>query len=929
LALPIVGLDIRAMSSANAAFRLILIYSKLMYNPVSTYRFQFHNTFSFSHFQSIIPYLKKLGIGTVYASPVFKAIPGSTHGYDVLHPHQINPEIGTEVQLESISQTLKEEGIGWLQDIVPNHMAFHPDNEWLMDVLEKGQQSVYAPFFDVAWSNPAFKGQIMVPFLGSSADEAVDNGQLKLAYTGNRLVLDYCGSVYPLKPQSYITVLSADEPSQAITGLLTQIEALKNEEEPQPYSERWHELQLQLSSFMKNGMIKEYVDACLARINEDRAGLKSIAAAQVYRLCHWQETDKAINYRRFFIVNALICLNIQDENVFEQYHKLINSFLEKGICQGLRVDHIDGLHHPAKYLRRLRQLAGDETYITVEKILEPGEDLPEDWPVQGNTGYDFMALVNNLFTQKDNEAAFNSLYQELIGEEAPVEEQVSLKKEYILTHHMEGELENLYHLFNEAALLDPGDVAHITPSDIKAAIGQILVHTPVYRYYGAALPLDEKEKGYQQKVFEKVRLARPELKFAVDAIEEALLKKPLYFDEEYNHRALAFYQRLMQFSGPLMAKGVEDTLMYTYNRFVVHNEVGDSPALFGITPDEFHQAMQRRQQHWPLSQSATATHDTKRGEDARARLNVITELPDEWTAAVREWQGLNAHLKKDGMPDANDEYFIYQTLCGSYPFEEERDYADRLQAYLQKAMREAKRNSEWDTPNDAYEAATQAFAGALLDKKAPFWNRFTDFGAKIADYGILNSLSQTVLKFMAPGVPDVYQGTELFDFSFVDPDNRRPVDYGRRENMLEELTNNNTPEGFKKLWQQRTNGGIKLALVHQLLHIRKQDGDFFKTATYLPLQLTGPYKDHLLAFARKSDTKAFITIIPLHIASLVKEQNTAIENIDWKDTTVVLPQGLSGNWKNVLFVPSAAKGHTTISAQSLFTYLPLALLTHE
>ena len=631
-----------------------------MYHPVATYRLQFHKEFSFEEFEKVLSYLQKLGVTTIYASPIFKAMPGSLHGYDGLNPHEINPEIGTKEKLETISKSLKEKGMGWLQDIVPNHMAFHPSNLWLADVLEKGQQSVYSNVFDITWSGQIFKGRLMVPFLGNALETVVSNGELKLNYQDGRFVFMYYDTAFPLNPRSYELILQSidDKPSQAIQDLLQQMDQLKIIEDKTTYAKGWDEFLLQLHSLMKHKNTREFIQKCMDKINTDSEHLQALVDEQYYRLCHWQETDTKINYRRFFTVNGLICLNMQNEAVFELYHQYVKELLDEGIFQGLRIDHVDGLYDPLVYLQQLRDLTGDETYVVVEKILQANETLPTQWPVQGNTGYDFLAQLNNLFTQKANEELFTQFYQDLVDDQRYVHEHIIEKKLMILHEHMGGELENLYKLFVESNLVEKKAFASVHREDLKNAIGELLIQCPVYRFYGNRMPLQGKEAEAVQRILNHVKRNHATLARAVHLLEEALLQKPYEGDEERNERALQFYQRCMQFSGPLMAKGVEDTLMYTYNNFIAHNEVGESPEAFGSSIETFHQQMIERQERWPLSLNATATHDTKRGEDFRARLHVLSDLGSEWIELVEEWQQLTRNLKGEEPLDVNDEYFV-------------------------------------------------------------------------------------------------------------------------------------------------------------------------------------------------------------------------------------------------------------------------------
>jgi malto-oligosyltrehalose synthase/4-alpha-glucanotransferase len=821
-----------------------------MFNPVSTYRIQFHKGFNFNDFEQLIPYLETLGVRTIYASPIFKSTPGSMHGYDGVDPLQINPEIGTIEQLRGISKKLTKKNIGWLQDIVPNHMAYQQDNPWLMDVLENGPESEYSIFFDCNLTDKLlFKGPIMVPFLGSDLDEVIGNNELLLEKQGGKIVLRYAGQLWPLKPESY----------QNITD----------------------------------------IDA----VNKDQDRLKRIASEQHYRLCSYKETDSLINFRRFFTVNSLICLNIQDNAVFTMFHQLIIQLVEENIFQGLRIDHIDGLYDPTKYLQQLRGAVGKDVYIVVEKILEKGEQMA-DWPIEGNTGYDFLALVNNLLTGKANRDKFNSFYKTLTQNTHPVPQQVHDKKAYILSNQMGGELDNLTRLFLESGIVKIKDVA---ADDIKQAIAQFLINFPNYRFYGNSFLLDKTEKDRIKDILSTVKKGNKRLTNAVGLLETA------FFHSKHSEKALHFYRRCMQFTGPLMAKGVEDTLMYTYNRFIGHNEVGDAPDAFSISPADFHQTMQHRQRHWPLSLSATATHDTKRGEDVRARLNVLPDMGAEWLEAVTSWQQLNHDIKQIGAPDANDEYFIYQTFMGAYPMpgEAEDNFGVRLQEYLQKTMREAKLHSNWLEPNVKYEKAVEEFAIKLLDKRRPFWKSFNLLHQKVAEQGIVNSLAQVMLKFTCPGTPDVYQGCEHWDLSLVDPDNRRPVDYKGHQALLAKNSS------LQSLWDNKFNGHIKIWLVQLLLQERKANPLIFSEGDYVPLEVKGKYADHIFAFARSYKLTWYITVVPLNLAGL--------SITDWKDTCLIIPANAPEKFENLL-LKTNGRQKQEINIKDVFTIVPFALL---
>ncbi|SDD81369.1 4-alpha-glucanotransferase/malto-oligosyltrehalose synthase,TIGR02401 [Dyadobacter soli] len=900
-----------------------------MNNPVSTYRLQFHKEFSFQDFEYLIPYFRKLGVGTIYASPILASTAGSTHGYDGIDPLKINPEIGTLEDLRNMSAILRESEIGWLQDIVPNHMAFHPENPWLMDVLEKGKQSVYASYFDIAWNSALFQGKLMVPFLAKEVDEMIDAGEVKVVYDGKRFALDFGGQVFPLNLRSYkLLFQNVAGKSQALSQMLDQLEEIDRIEDAPVFSQQWDEWILQLRALYGNEQAKPAIDAALAKINEDPAMLKELTDHQNYFLCHWQKTEEQINFRRFFTVNGLICLNIQDDAVFEKYHELISQLTAEGLFQGLRIDHIDGLFDPAAYLNKLREETGHETYIIVEKILGEDEELPALWPIEGTTGYEFLAIVNNLFTNKSAEEAFSAFFTELTGNDKPVKAQLLSKKSEILYGHMAGELENLYQLFVSLQLADPETLDRIGAEMIRQVIGEFLIHCPVYRYYGNAMPLSEVESQAIKDIFIDINKHHLDLSPSVEVLEQCFIHQPALGDEDYNRRATEFYQRCMQFTGPLMAKGGEDTLMYTYNRFIGHNEVGDFPDRFGISVSDFHKYMKKRRKEWPMALNATSTHDTKRGEDVRARLNVLTDLADEWIEKVKEWRGANNGFRKPGEgPDANDEYLIYQTVAGAYPMpgEDSDNFPKRVGEYLKKALREAKTNSSWSSPNEAYEQGAHDFANEMLNEGSAFSHSFQAFLESITDFGIINSLAQVVLKFTCPGIPDVYQGCELWDLSLVDPDNRRKVDFGKRKQWLDELEDYEPERLTEKLWENRRNGQVKLWLTQRLFQLRRQNPLLFTQGEYIPLKVRGTYKDHLLAFMRRYKPDVFVTIIPIHTAVMSRAQQKGFFDLDWQDTHVVLPENVLPEWTNLLTDNTEASQSKLLPAD-VFKSMPFAIL---
>ncbi len=885
---------------------------------LSTYRLQLNKDFTFKELDSILYYLKELGVNTIYASPVFKAVAGSNHGYDVLDPTVVNPEIGSYEAFIDLLKKIQADGMYWLQDIVPNHMGFFPENPWIFDILEKGRRSNYVAYFDINFD----QGQLMLPFLGAPLHDVIQNNELKCGYKEGRLVLQYFDATWPVNARTYELVLQQfKEDSTALQQLKLGFESLHNVMDPKVFHGQWHEIMISFQGLMKAKNFEALLNAAISNINLDHTLLQQIAEQQSYRLCHWQEADGNINFRRFFTVNSLICLNMQHPEVFDQHHHFILSMVKDGWIQGLRIDHIDGLLNPRQYLEKLRSVS-DNLFITVEKILEPGENLPVDWPVQGTTGYDFLGLVNNLQTKSSSEEKFTRYYNTLANEVKSLPQQVRDKKAMILYHHMGGELENLYQLFMTSGLVHEQDFAQMRTEDIKTAIAEFLIHCPVYRYYGNHYPLQENELQEVQKIFVQLKTSRPDLSRAADLLENVMLFARNVEEEQYRNKAIYFYQRCMQFTGPLMAKGVEDTLMYTFNRFIGHNEVGDAPDAFGITVDEFHHAMQQRQELWPLAMNTTATHDTKRGEDVRARLNVLSQLPEQWFSMVEEWRIMNADLKTDGAPEINDEYFIYQTLAGTWPFEpfEIEHYKERLVAYFVKAFRESKQMTTWTKPEEKYEAAVGKFVDALLNESNSFYHSITAFVKQVSDHGIINSLTQTILTATCPGIPDTYQGTELWDLSMVDPDNRRPVDYECRKKMLREIRNEENEVNFpERLWNERQSGKIKLFVKQLLLHLRQSEKNIFLRGEYIPVQVEGKYKSHIICFARKFREQVVLITLPLFTADFKNEK------MDWEDTRILIPFQKAAGWQELAGRKDLFP-ENEITINQLFQQFPFSIL---
>ncbi|PVY39406.1 malto-oligosyltrehalose synthase [Pontibacter virosus] len=901
----------------------------MVYIPSSTYRVQLSPKFTLRDLKNILPYLRDLGISTIYAAPFFTARPGSEHGYDVTDPHQINPEVGNMEELQEIAEELKAYGMGWLQDIVPNHMAFHPNNAWLMDVLEKGQKSRYYTFFDVNFSHPDFKGQLMVPFLGEPLDEVIKQGQLKVTFDEHGFRLNYFDNVYPISIDSYTFLLQRVAgnltPSDVKAQLAEQVQKLEQlmaHDTLEPND--WEQAKKALHQTAQDQPdIKLGIANVLQGINDDESALRELQQQQYYILNHWQETEKQINYRRFFTVNDLICTAMEREEVFSHYHQFIKELCMRQLVQGLRVDHVDGLFDPDKYLTQLRELAGEQVYLVVEKILEGEENMPDYWPIQGNSGYDFLAWVSNLYTDAEGERKLTQVYRRLVPE-APLDYEglVYEKKLLILENYMQGELQNLLRLLRECALIPADD------KNWHHTLATLLASFPVYRIYGHAFPLSPEAMEVVEKAFAIAHEKAPEVRAELEHLR-TLFESGDQDSEEKRREKLYFVMRSQQFTGPLAAKGVEDTTFYNYNRLLALNEVGNSPDVFNLDRRDFHERMEYRMQTYPHSINATATHDTKRGEGSRTRLQVLSELPEEWEKKAKDWMQLAQQHSKEKGPTANDLYFILQTLLGVMPIDGKVDdtLVERVQEYLVKAFREAKVNTNWSEPNEAYETATKDLVKKLLLEDEAFMSSFRPFFRKAAHFGWIYSLCQTLLKTTCPGVPDVYQGCELWDFSLVDPDNRRPVDYEQRQQFLQGIkTSEQSEDWLEQLLSSPTDARVKLYLLHQVLHLRKDQKPLFDQGDYIPLRLKGKHSKRAMAFARRYEDNWCIVVVPRLLTDIISEKELPLGEQVWDDTAVELPAGSPQVWQQ-LFGGQQLQAKQAITLAEIFKSFPVALLT--
>ncbi len=668
---------------------------------------------------------------------------------------------------------------------------------------------------------------------------------------------------------------------------------------------------------------EKYINQCLSVINNDPEKIKELVDKCVYQPVFWKDTEHKINYRRFFTINGLICVNIQNKEVFNITHKLIESWLKNKVVQGVRVDHIDGLFNPSEYLERLRKMAGKDAYVVVEKILEKDEHIPEDWPVEGTTGYDFLAMVNNLLTNPGKGSDFYSYYNEWIDKTDDFSGVFYRKNRFILYKRLKGELENLT---RECVNIKAISALNLDEQKVKTTIAEFLVFCPVYKVYHSPSSFSESDKQLVTSVFAEVKNNKRAGENAINALEDLfLLRLPGSKNEQPGIDT--FFRHCMQFTGPLMAKGIEDTAFYSYNPFICHNEVGDSPGYFGIHTNEFHNYMKERLEKQPLTMNAISTHDTKRGEDARARLNVLSDIPDKWMGVTQKWREVNREFKQfDGdreIPSPNDEYLIYQVLCANLPMNAEisEAFIKRLEEYLVKAMREAKVNSSWSDPDEYYENETLAFVRKILAPGSQFPEIFLAFMDELIPHGITNSISQLILKNTIPGIPDTFQGTEMWNLSFVDPDNRRPVNYSKLSKELDNIIheyNSNPDKWAEKLWKEASNGKIKHWISWLTLNERIKNENLFLKGSYTPLKVSGEFSKHIISFLRHFKNDWLLIAIPLNTAILPK-------GFSWEDTQIELPEPAPKQWTNQITQKSiSANGALKVS--DIFSLLPFGIL---
>lgn len=924
--------------------------------PLSTYRIQLRPGFGFIQCREVLPYLAALGISHVYASPIFKARPGSEHGYDVCDHQALNPELGTIEEFEQLMAKCKELGLGWIQDIVPNHMAVSGDNCILVDVLENGNLSKYINYFDIEWDHPykSMTGRMLAPFLGGYYSQALEKGEIQLKFNEDGFSVNYYDIKFPLRIDSYVKILThntaalgdkigQDNPDYLkMLGILYNIKGLTGEKRESEHYGQLHLIKYLLFELYKTSQpLHEFIDKNIEIFNgkddsvqgDKFSLLDDLLNEQFFRLSFWKVAGEEINYRRFFSINDLISLRVEDEAVFDHTHKLILEYTRSHLFSGLRIDHIDGLYDPTSYLQRLRAHAAD-AYITVEKILMWQEPLPTFWPIQGTTGYDFMNLACDLFVHSDNMATFQRLYASFTRMKKSLGEILEEKKRNMIQHYMAGDVDNLARLVKTVSSQDRR-ATDITMQALKQALTELLVQFPIYRTYISREAFRSDDLSYIRDAIRSTRRVNPELNFELDFLERFLL---LEFGEnveatrkrEWTH----FVMRFQQVTGPLLAKAMEDSTFYVMNRLLCLNEVGGDPGRFGISGKDWHAAIQKRMGEWPDTINATATHDAKRGEDARMRLAALSELPELWWEALKAFdkaaRGKKQRVGSRLVPDRNEEYFLYQTLLAHMPFTDQETvtFGQRLLPYLVKAMREAKEHSNWLSPDAQSEQVYCAFADRLLKPgpKDHFLKIFHVLWKRVARLGMVNSLSQTLLKITAPGLPDFYQGTELWDFSMVDPDNRRPVDFIQRQKILKDISAAYTSDRknlLRELMEKPEDGRIKLFLTWKGLGTRRDKPELFRKGQYHPLEFTGTRSEMAFGFVRALGDDTALAIVPRLFAKAAGNEAQYPVGVFWNDTNLSLPG--AGLFIDVFTGREFPAGILTY-LKDIFKDLPFALL---
>jgi len=927
--------------------------------PVATYRFQLRREFPFGTVRDLLPYLATLGISDLYCSPIFLSTPGSTHGYDVNDYRRIDPELGGREALGELHEQLRGRDMGLLLDFVPNHMGINGPglfNEWWREVLENGYHSPYARFFDIDWRGIGSSDtpRVLVPTLEDHYGRVVSAGKLSLVYQDEHFQAAYYDMRFPLRPRSYAALLgklevrgeTADRLADILRALeqLPRPDALEDAATARSRTARLRDIRRRIAALLESRPdLRAQLDALLddingtGRRNPSYDALNDILEDQHYRLAFWKAGVHETNYRRFFAIDTLIGLRMELPEVFEETHALLRRLIREGAVTGLRIDHVDGLRLPKEYLDRLQRLAADELkraepfFVVVEKILGSGEPLPTEWACHGTTGYEFVEHLAGLFVDSRSERWFDQLYRDFCDERASFDELVFEQKKIILDEMFANAVLRLGGLLADVLQGDP-NWRDLTRNEVTVAVREMMAAHSVYRTYRRELPgMNDRDRGVVERaaalaISRHHRLGAEPFELVRDVITGVYppAKAPAEVRETLANWVLEF----QQYTGAIMAKSVEDTAFYAHSRFIALNEVGGNPMRFGASVAQFHESNIERLRVTPHGLIATSTHDTKLGEDVRARLYALSEIPHEWEDWVREWRELNRRHKTtvDGReaPDANEEYRLYQVLIGAWPADDSDPndaFKKRIREHLRKAVNEAKRNTTWTEPNEAWLAAGDHFIDGLLGAESgrEFLASFRVQAQRVAQLGMVNSLSQVVLKTMSPGVPDFYQGSELWDLSLVDPDNRREVNYTKRQKLVAR-----TRVDWTELLRTWRNGAIKLHLTRALLQYRRANAELFQNGNYLPLEVRGRFGDQIAAFARAWASKVVVVVVP----RLSSRLGSPPLGLVWDDTRIVLPPNIPGPWKNIFAQREVPPADEWLVAE-LFRVVPFAVVATE
>ncbi len=906
--------------------------------PTATYRLQFNKNFTFRQAREIVAYLHHLGISDAYASPYFQAGAESLHGYDITDHNKLNAAIGSREDYDAWVAELHAHGMGQIVDFVPNHMGINdPQNTWWQDVLENGPSSLYAPYFDIDWRplKTDLHDKVLLPILGDQYGRVLERGELQVRFDGGSFSLTYFDHVFPIAPGTYRYILELalenlaefrDEDFYAeFQSIRTALEYLPRRTETNPgrIKERAREKEIIKKRLERRcaeapqvqRAIEKAVETINGHVGDPRSfdRLDELLNAQSYRLAFWRVAAEEINYRRFFDVNDLAAIRVELPEVFDAAHKLLFELVASDAVSGLRIDHPDGLYRPLEYFEKLQSRCakalrvplpkdGRAIYLIVEKILTGDEQLPQNWPVHGTTGYDFANQVAEVLVDHNAEGAITKIFKRFIGHSLHFGHLVYAKKRLVMRISLANEVNVLGNMVDRLSEQNRW-FRDYTLEALARAVRETIACFPVYRtYLEPGKPVSEEDRAVIERAVAAAKRRNPAIEESVFnfLLDLLLFRFPENLDEEQRAAHAEFVLKFQQFTGPIMAKGLEDTVFYIYNRLAALNEVGAEPQLFGLSVETFHQRNLRRQHDWPASLLTTSTHDSKRSEDVRARMLAISEIPQLWGRSLQKWRTANRRFKRQideaEAPDAGEEYLLYQTLLGTWPIDldgapvpsVEQGFITRIQRYMAKALKEAKLNTSWIQPNENWDEAMQEFVARILEAgpRNKFLPTFLPVAAEIARLGAINSLAQTAIKLTAPGVPDIYQGTEIWNDSLVDPDNRRPIDYGRRREMLTQIEKVSANE----LMQCWPDGRIKMRLTQRLLHLRRENPELFREGNYESLNFGGAFADCAIGFARRHGDRAIIVIVP-RLSSRVGFPPLGER---WQDTHVLLSSHLTG-----------------------------------